>query len=78
VFPALEPAYFNVQIEAAQVPALAQCDMPAARANVCFSGYSGLVVLTLSSSARDPGCVKTSSQVCVASPFAGAIDEAIH
>ena len=28
--------------------------MPAARANVCFSGYSGLVVLTLSSSARDP------------------------
>jgi hypothetical protein len=32
--------------------------MPAARANVCFSGYSGLVVLTLSSSARDPGRVK--------------------
>ena len=28
--------------------------MPAARANVCFSEYSGLVVLTLSSSARDP------------------------
>jgi hypothetical protein len=27
--------------------------MPAARANVCFSGYSGLIVLTLSSSARD-------------------------
>jgi hypothetical protein len=29
-------------------------DMPAARANVCFSVCSGLVVLTLSSSARDP------------------------
>jgi hypothetical protein len=28
--------------------------MPAARANVCFSGYTRLVVLTLSSSARDP------------------------
>jgi hypothetical protein len=27
---------------------------------------------------HDPGCVKTSSQVCVASQFAGAIDEAIH
>jgi hypothetical protein len=39
---------------------------------------SGLVLLALSLAAHDPGCVKTSSQVCVASQFAGAIDEAIH
>jgi len=35
-------------------------------------------VLVLSFTDNDPGCVKTSSQVCVASQFAGAIDEAIH
>jgi hypothetical protein len=43
-----------------------------------IEGLSGLVVLNLSFVGHDPGCVKTSSQVCVASQFAGAIDEAVH
>jgi hypothetical protein len=45
---------------------------------VRFKGVERTRLLPLSSSGCDPGCVKTSSQVCVASQFAGAIDEAVH
>src|SRR5262249_17509068 len=38
----------------------------------------GPIFIVQRSAANDPGCVKTSSQVCVVSQFAGAIDEAIH
>jgi hypothetical protein len=39
---------------------------------------SGRVVLKMSFVVRDPGCVKTTSQIRIAPLFLGAIDATVH